>query len=212
MQSCIFRTTGSDMRRGKRSYHQCVHRSLSHFFASNITIKPDSVGLPNLNQCLRSVLAAGPPSVTSRSLHSRVLDLDAARHRPELEFDVDTQKRLSHRNSWLNTSAVDNTARLLQCRIQDCPHKLYHIAADCAILPSTVIGTIERNASDYDLYRACMRSRWWATHVWLVPIHRVDHWVLGVLNHHVAEIWFYDSFGEDNGKARRMDEMRVRAC
>jgi hypothetical protein len=199
------------MKHGKRSYHRCVHSSVISDCVSHTTLQPDSDSLPNLNECLRSVLSAGPPFVTSRSLCLRVLDLNVTRHRPELDFDIDTQKRLLQRNAWLNSSAVDNTARLLQCRIQDCPHKLYHIAADCAILPSSVIGTIERNASDYDLYRACMRSRWWATHVWLVPIHRVDHWVLGVLNHHVAEIWFYDSFGEDNGMARRMDEMKVRA-
>jgi hypothetical protein len=183
----------------------------SCYSSSYAKMQPDSNKLSTLNKNLRSVLTAGPAFVTSRSLRPRLLDLDATRHRPELEFDIETQLRLSNRNKWLNTSAVDNTARLLQCRIQDCPHKLYHIAADCAILPSTVISTIENNASDYDLYRACMRSRWWATHVWLVPIHRVNHWVLGIVNHHLAEIWFYDSLGEENGKARRMDELRVRA-
>jgi hypothetical protein len=181
------------------------------YSSSYTAMQPVSTKLTNLNNYLRSVLAVGPAFVTSRPLRPRIMDLDVTRHRPELEFDVDTQLRLSQRNEWLNTAAVDNTARLLQCRIQDCPHKLYHIAADCAILPSTVISTIENNAPDYDLYRACMRSRWWATHVWLVPIHRVDHWVLGIINHHLAEIWFYDSFGEENGKARRMDELRVRA-
>ena len=115
------------------------------------------------------------------------------------------------RNAWLNTSAVHNTARLLQCRIQDSSPKLYPYAADCAVLPPQVFSATENNAGDDTLYRMCKRSRWWATHVWLVPIHRKDHWVLGVLHHYSAEIWFYDSFGQENGKERRMDEMRVRA-
>ena len=104
------------------------------------------------------------------------------------------QKRLYESHGWLDDDAINGLSALLHHRIlkQTEMRKQTH---KCAVLSTHVFMLVTNDATWEHLFRHCKYSGSWKRPIWIIPIHRFQHWILAVVHHEQKTITFYDSFG-----------------
>jgi Ulp1 protease family, C-terminal catalytic domain len=80
----------------------------------------------------------------------------------------------------------------------------------CALLSTFDLVRIRYKASDDDIWRNIRRSSYWLKTVWILPIHRPEHWVLCIILVESRELLLFDSFAAHHPWRREVgDIMRL---
>jgi Ulp1 family protease len=128
--------------------------------------------------------------------------MDDRDENPEIFFEGRSFERLRHRR-WLNRDCVSTLAAFLVYELTNpALSGITHYETMCGVFDSQAFSYVERGTfCNLSLYNWCKGAKFWKRPVWLIPIHRKDHWVLAVVCHNDQRIYMYDSFGQCSKKA-----------
>ena len=115
---------------------------------------------------------------------------DTQYHHRRLIFTQHDISRLTDINAWLNDICINQCASLLY-HYCDSPAK-----QRCAIFSSFDINTIRQDSVKDPLWRGICHTEFWRRPIWLIPIHRNNHWLLCVVDTRRRELICFDSFGD----------------
>jgi hypothetical protein len=105
----------------------------------------------------------------------------------KLTFEVKELEILRSPTAWLNDGCVNTGAALLQSLLQPAQ-------SSCTIFSTFLLTLIEQNRSNEDLWRNTHQTSYWRSDLWVIPIHRPDHWVLCLVYPRIHQMLLFDSF------------------
>jgi hypothetical protein len=125
------------------------------------------------------------------------------RHRPgncvlgihEILFEQADTSLLASPTAWLNDVCINGGALLLQGHLSSSTSLYAQHSQQCAVLSSFDLLRIRYNRSDDDIWNHTRGSRYWEKNIWILPIHRPDHWVLCVASVSTRNLLLFDSLG-----------------
>ena len=105
----------------------------------------------------------------------------------KLTFGVKELEILRSPTAWLNDGCVNTGTALLQSLLPPA-----HLS--CTILSTFILTLIQQNRSNEDLWRNTHQTSYWRSDLWVIPIHRPDHWVLCLIYPRIRQMLLFDSF------------------
>jgi hypothetical protein len=125
----------------------------------------------------------------------RLIPANSRGENPEIRIFEDTFPHLELQQ-WLNDDCMNGIAALLCYALTDPSCKVKHYEDSCGIFHSYAFSYFTRGNNDpVTLHNMCKAGKYWKRPLWIIPIHRVNHWVLAVVSHFDKKIFLYDSFG-----------------
>jgi hypothetical protein len=104
--------------------------------------------------------------------------------------------QLENPDEWLNRDCVSTLATFLSYSLTDPLSCVPHFVKMCGVFNSQAFTyAINSPYNDHGLHNWCKGAKYWKHPVWIVPIHRLNHWVVAIVSHYDKQIYMYDSFG-----------------
>jgi Ulp1 protease family, C-terminal catalytic domain len=89
--------------------------------------------------------------------------------------------------AWLNDDCINTGGAFLQSLLQSHP--------SCVILSTFIFVLVQKNElNDDELWRHTYRTSYWRSDLWIIPIHRPNHWVLCLVYPRIRQMLLFDSF------------------
>jgi len=122
----------------------------------------------------------------------RVRERDQAQYNHHrLTFSPSDIACLTDPHGWLNDLCINQCASLLYRHCQS-PAKLH-----CALFSSFAVNLARQdNSTEDQIWRHVSHVEFWLRHVWIIPIHFQNHWLLCVADIQQQELLCFDSFGD----------------
>ncbi|KAF9522764.1 hypothetical protein CPB83DRAFT_742460, partial [Crepidotus variabilis] len=140
-------------------------------------------------------------NVTLSQQHYSVITSPNIRTLPQVtcqnDFDIKFMegdfKRVTSKLAVLNSTCIDNLAKLLQrLNSKDPAYRVFSLTS--AIFSTQHIVQTRYNTSDLELWQALEPLKYWTKPIWIIPIYqpRRGQWVLAVVYIRSAQIFLYD--------------------
>lgn len=123
------------------------------------------------------------------------------RRRFSISIESDTFQQFISPTALLNDNSVNGIAILLQTTLlgqtEGDPHASEQFdAASIAIFSTHDLVRIRYGATDDTIWRALKSTEFWDRRVWILPIHRENHWVVCVIYLDQKRLHLFDSFAQ----------------
>ena len=126
---------------------------------------------------------------------NRLIPADTHDGNPEIRIFEDTFPHLELQQ-WLNDDCMNGITALLTYGLTDPKCKIKHYQNFCSIFHSYAFSYFrDGNRNATTLHSMSKHGKYWKRPLWIIPIHRVNHWVLAIVSHLDKKIFMYDSFG-----------------
>jgi hypothetical protein len=171
-------------------------------FRSNFTLTVQQILLQRDFGILQALAGISTSQAIAPANETRILY--GKQELPSVEFSDKDIKILNLPSARLNDVCLNGGAALLQdlfsSRYPDSTNR-------CALLSTFDLVRIRYNASDDDLWRNIRRSSYWLKNVWILPIHRPEHWVLCIIFIDSGELLCFDSFAAQHPWRREVNDI-----
>jgi Ulp1 family protease len=117
------------------------------------------------------------------------------------ERDIDILNSPSAR---LNDVCLNGGAAILQDSLST---TFPNTSNRCALFSTFDLVRIRYKASDDDIWRNIRRSSYWLKTIWILPIHRPEHWVLCIISVNSRELFLFDSFAAQHPWRREVNDI-----
>lgn len=141
-----------------------------------------------------------PPPV--RALRRRLVGCLPPR-RFKASFEPASIARFISPTAMLNDECINSGALLLQYQLahaaDESNSSLGFDARSVALLTTHELVRVQYGVTDDQIWRSVERSEFWSKSVWILPIHRPQHWVLCIIYPERKTLHLFDSLADRRG-------------
>lgn len=143
---------------------------------------------PDLNAVLSNIFQV--PGETRSHPYHRIRDIAGQIHC----FEDQDLLRLASPTALMNDVCINGGAALMQRRFAALNA---HASGSFSILSTHDIPRVRGTCSDSELWRWIGPLVYWEKPVWILPVHRRNHWLLAIIVPEQRQLFLFDSFAEE---------------